>query len=54
MDVQVNILDLPGTKEQAIIFLQDKGLLPKTKKMCQWTHHDFVLLWEATLLEVYH
>ena len=31
MDVQVKIWDLPGIKEQAIIFLQDKGLLPKTK-----------------------
>ena len=32
MNVQAKIWDLPGTKEQAIIFLQDKGLLPKTKQ----------------------
>jgi hypothetical protein len=32
MDVQINIWDLPRTEEQAIIFLQDKRLLPKTKQ----------------------
>ena len=32
MDVQVKNWDLPGTEEQAIIFLQDKELLPKKNK----------------------
>jgi hypothetical protein len=31
MDVQIKIWDLPKTKEQAITFFQDKGLLPKIK-----------------------
>ncbi|XP_065579747.1 uncharacterized protein LOC136039797 [Artemia franciscana] len=30
--------------------LKDKGLLPKTVR--QWTHPDFVLIREATFLEV--
>ena len=53
MNFEMKIWDLPKTEKEAIIFFQDKGLLPTTKTVRQWTQHDFILSREGAFLEVY-
>ena len=48
MNVKITIWDLPKTEKEAVEFLQDKGLLPKTKE-CENGHTMTLYFYEKEL-----